>query len=83
MRTQAHIEYENQVYHDLGISKDFYKRLIVPAVRTIKGDKCELCCSNQELNVHHQSFEEINIKTLILLCKPCHKIVHKWEIEVL
>ena len=38
--------------------------------------QCCLCYSDNELVVHHKSYEEQNINTLFLVCKSCHKEVH-------
>jgi len=43
------------------------------------GNKCQLCGSTQNLNVHHKNYDNIGNETLddlTLLCKSCHEKFH-------
>lgn len=59
------------------VNPQFWENFIIPLVRKIKGNKCEVCKSSRNLDVHHTSYEEININTLQLLCRKCHKEAHR------
>ena len=42
--------------------------------------KCEICNSNDDLQVHHRTYDNIGneqLTDLIALCKTCHKLYHK------
>lgn len=60
-----------------GISGAFWNVFVVPQVRRIKGYKCEECGSNKNLDLHHTRKDLVNINTLKLLCRKCHKAEHK------
>lgn len=59
-----------------GISQDFWNRFVIPNVKRIKHNKCEQCNSTKYLELHHTDYENVNIHTLKLLCKSCHKKEH-------
>ncbi len=61
---------------DLGIAVWFYKNYMVPAVNELKGHKCEECDSTKNLDVHHTDYNQVNIDTLRLLCRKCHRKIH-------
>ena len=65
-----------KIYPD-GISFVFWNDFVVPQVRRIKGYKCEECGSSKNLDVHHTRKDLVNINTLNLLCRKCHKTKHK------
>jgi 5-methylcytosine-specific restriction endonuclease McrA len=50
-----------------------------------KYKKCSCCGSEENLNVHHLTYENLgneNESDLLLLCKDCHKFVHKGKIKI-
>lgn len=67
---------------------DFLKTPYWDGVRNYKlrrsGYKCELCASNESLNVHHKTYERHGLEhlrsvadnDLIVLCKSCHYKFH-------
>ena len=68
--------YRKERFADLGIHLDFYKRVIVPAIHYLKGYKCEECGATKHLDVHHTDYANVNINTLKLLCRKCHRRIH-------
>lgn len=76
-RTESHRRYDRKMFDELGVNRSFYQSFIIPGVKRIKGNKCEVCGSTQKLEVHHSSKELINIDTLKLLCHVCHQKEHK------
>ena len=61
-----------------GISQHFWDNFVVPNVKRIKGNKCLFCSETKNLDIHHLDYEEeVSINTLQLLCRSCHKLVHK------
>lgn len=58
------------------LSKDFWSRFVIPEVTRIKGSKCEWCFSQRYLELHHTDYIDVNINTLKLLCKSCHRKEH-------
>jgi 5-methylcytosine-specific restriction endonuclease McrA len=43
-------------------------------------EKCAICSSKEELNVHHRTYENLGCESesdLTLLCKSCHELFHK------
>lgn len=66
------IYYENQ----------FWKATVVPYMLK-KFPKCQMCKSQDNLDVHHIDYEKVNINTLKVLCRKCHKKCHilniKWN----
>jgi len=69
--------YKESVLFKSGVDDSFWKLTVVPAIKRIKGDKCESCGSKDHLDVHHTSYIEQTIKTLMLLCRSCHIEWHK------
>ena len=64
-----------QKYPD-GITTNFWKDFVSPMVIKLKGDKCEMCGSTKQLELHHTDYEkEVNINTLKVLCRSCHIIL--------
>jgi len=63
-------------YQD-GITPDFWQRFISPMVIEIKGNKCEECGDSDNLDVHHKKYEDIKLSDLKVLCRKCHKDLHK------
>jgi 5-methylcytosine-specific restriction endonuclease McrA len=50
-----------------------------------KYKKCSCCGSEENLHVHHLSYENLgneNESDLLLLCKKCHGLVHKGKIKI-
>lgn len=46
---------------------------------------CACCGSNENLNVHHLSYDNLGNESdedLLLLCSRCHKYVHKGKIKI-
>lgn len=72
-RVQGHYDYEDRIYKQLGIQKMFFRRYIRPRVFEIKGDRCEHCGSTDSLQIHHTSYKEVTIHTLLVLCDSCHE----------
>lgn len=65
--------------------KDFlntkYWKAIAEKVKRRAGDKCNVCNSTENLNVHHRTYEHhgyelYNLKDLVCLCKECHEKYH-------
>jgi len=69
-------EYDDLFFNKLGINRSWYKQFVVPMVLKTKGNKCEKCLATDKLEVHHSSIDEININTLIVFCRSCHKKEH-------
>lgn len=45
-----------------------------------KGIKCQVCSTSSYLHIHHGTYERFTkelIDDLFVLCKPCHKKLHK------
>ncbi|MDU5111970.1 MAG: HNH endonuclease signature motif containing protein [Clostridium sp.] len=43
------------------------------------GNRCQLCCKTDNLNVHHNTYENIgneDLKDLVVLCRECHAKFH-------
>lgn len=64
-------KYEDYLLSDdwVQFASDFKKR---------KGNKCELCGSDDTLHIHHLQYS-LNLKNeddLIVLCSSCHKCIH-------
>ena len=69
------VQYKDE-YPD-GIDPNFWTRFIAPNVKTIKGNICERCGTDKNIDVHHTDYiKEVNINTLKLLCRKCHKKEH-------
>ena len=65
--------------------KDYLKsdrwQLLRTFIHTRDGDRCMTCNSKKNLHVHHRTYSKIRTDgekhDLILLCAPCHKIIHE------
>lgn len=66
----------------LGVSYDFWRSFISPMIKKLKGNKCEVCGSTKNLDSHHSQYKLINIDTVKVLCKKCHKKFEKETIEI-
>ena len=69
----------NQEYKQYLLSKEWkQKRITILKTR----NSCECCKSQKVLQVHHLHYRNIFCedleKDLVVLCKKCHKMVHKW-----
>lgn len=43
------------------------------------GNRCQLCCNTDNLNVHHNTYKNIgheDLKDLVVLCRECHSKFH-------
>lgn len=60
-----------------GIKRWFWYNIVIPALKKRFDNKCCLCKSKRELVVHHKSYEEQTIDNLYLVCRKCHKKIHK------
>ncbi len=69
-------EYENKLLRGKGVIPYFYKEFIVPAVKRIRGNKCELCPSDKYIDVHHLDYNKLTIDWFQLLCRRCHRRIH-------
>jgi len=75
-RTKGQYDYEKRMYNDLGVNFSHYRQKLVPQIRAMKGNACELCKGTKDLHVHHSDMDNININTLKLLCRKCHVKEH-------
>jgi len=50
-----------------------------------RGESCQICNSNENLHVHHKTYENhgkseglkmYNLRDLIVVCADCHKMIH-------
>lgn len=67
-------------------TNNYYKYLKSPEwkvktlqINAIYNHKCALCQSKDKLNVHHITYRHLYyepLADLILLCKPCHTLLH-------
>lgn len=49
-------------------------------IKETRGNKCQVCGSEKDLQVHHNTYERLGCEDdndLILLCKPCHFLFHR------
>jgi len=54
-------------------------------LKGLKGNKCENCGSNENLQLHHKEYTQLNkkefreedVKKLMLLCAKCHRFLHQ------
>lgn len=76
-RTAGNYAYEERTFAKLGVKFKFYHNWLRPSILRIKGEKCEECSSNKDLQLHHSDMGLINIDTLKVLCRPCHREKHK------
>jgi len=74
-------EYSTKAKYQLFLQTPYWRH-IAHEKRKKEGFKCELCGSNESLNVHHKNNyedfgkEKRNIKKLVLLCHECHQKQH-------
>mgnify|MGYP000739796043 CR=1 FL=1 len=71
-RQKRKIEYEK--YLESNHWKEIRKKALKRA-----GYKCQLCASNKELNVHHNTYKNLgheDLNDLVVLCRNCHKKFH-------
>ena len=54
-----------------------WKTIFKPTIYRIKGKKCEICGSTNNLDLHHTDYKEVNLNTIRVLCRKCHKSIHK------
>ena len=64
-------------YKGYGVSQWFWETLVVPAVLNKWNNKCSKCKAKKNLDIHHLDYINQNLKTLIPLCRSCHKKEHK------
>ena len=76
-RTQGHDDYDRFHEETLGVDPYYYKFVATPEIRKLKGNRCQLCGTYKKgHDIHHSDYNDINIHTLILLCKRCHQWLH-------
>lgn len=64
--------------------KTQYWKTVSNYAKELCGNKCSVCGSSKELNVHHRTYEnhgnEVNhLEDLVVMCKNCHGKVHNGE----
>lgn len=50
------------------------------AIKTTRGNKCQICGSESNLQVHHNTYERLGCEDdndLVLICKSCHFLFHR------
>ena len=65
-------------YQDYLASKEWKAKS--KAAKEKAGRQCQLCSSEENLNTHHRTYDNIgheDPKDLIVLCRECHKEFHK------
>jgi len=43
------------------------------------GQRCQVCCSSERLEVHHRTYERLGHEQpadLVVLCRRCHQVFH-------
>lgn len=60
----------------LQVNNNFWQKWVVPYIRRVKENKCKKCNSKGRLDIHHTDYDNVNVHTLILLCRKCHKKSH-------
>jgi hypothetical protein len=68
-------------YEKRGINRRFYGDFVSPMIIKLRGNKCELCSSDKNLETHHTSYILQNINTIRALCRKCHILVHKGKLK--
>lgn len=61
------------------LQTDEWKKTRIAALKRA-GFRCQLCSNKEELNVHHNNYENRGCernRDLIVLCKGCHANFHK------
>lgn len=81
MNYENYPEYDKINFERKGINRWWFQQKIVPLIRMIKGNKCENCDSDKNIDVHHTDYDIWTINTLFLLCKKCHVGVHRGLIK--
>ncbi len=59
-----------------GVNSQFWNVIVVPTILRLREERCEICGSNEKLDVHHTSYEIQTIETLKVLCRQCHMDQH-------
>lgn len=67
--------------------KEYYEYLRTPQWKLFRqlaldtlGHQCGKCGNKSELQVHHKHYRNLfqeNIKDVMILCAPCHRMTHK------
>ena len=67
-------EYTYKKLYPDGIGQRFWREFVVPTIRKLKENKCEICgTTKRKLFLHHTDYiEEVSINTLKLVCQKCH-----------
>ena len=76
-RTKGHQDYDRRMFEKLGVAYSFWDNFVRPSVRRIKGNKCEVCSTDKDIQIHHSSLKDITINTLLLLCRAHHTERHE------
>lgn len=75
-------EYHKKVLFANGIREYFWCNFVIPRLRKIKSNKCEKCGATKNLDIHKTRLDLINIHTMKLLCRSCHKFVHSGKLKI-
>lgn len=73
-----------EFYHEHYLKSDYWKNKR-EEIKEKYGYKCALCKSEENLNVHHLSYVNVDNLTeewdhnLVCLCKSCHENIHDWK----
>ena len=68
----------NKEYREMKMeSKAFFDNIVMPTLKRKYNNQCQKCGSKNHLDIHHTDYEHANINNLELLCRKCHKAVHK------
>jgi len=70
-------EYNDEKLRAKGVIPFFYQEFVAPMIKKLKGNKCEVCGSLKFLDLHHKTYDECTINDFQLLCRKCHKSIHK------
>jgi phage terminase large subunit GpA-like protein len=72
-------EVQQQInYYSYIKSPEWYKRRYGALMRA--GRKCQVCGSQQSLQIHHNSYQHLGnepASDLICLCEQCHRLFHE------
>ena len=74
------VEQYKDKYPD-GVSLNLWRYLIISQVKRIRGYRCEKCNTKDNVDVHHLDYDNVNINTLRLACRSCHKKIHSGKLE--
>lgn len=63
------------------LRSDRWKKIRAEKIKEV-GGKCQHCWATKRLQVHHLSYdflgrEELAMSSLLVLCRPCHKLWHR------